>query len=127
FYEMNFVLVPDSQPAVPLAFDAPPESYPDESDPSPYPFATNTPVETWPRANTNPTLAQWQQMDDGSDRHAIIVMPGTNIVWQTWRTFYTATGLTNWHAAGGAKFNMNSNTLRPLGWTSADAAGLSMF
>src|SRR6516225_8348958 len=34
FEEMNFVLVPDSQPAVPIDF----VSYPDESDPSPYPI-----------------------------------------------------------------------------------------
>ncbi|HEY0552487.1 MAG TPA: hypothetical protein VGF13_23000, partial [Verrucomicrobiae bacterium] len=40
---------------------------------------------------------------------------------------YRTNSLTNWHAANGAKFNMNSNTLRPLGWTSGDAAGLSMF
>ncbi len=127
FYEMNFVLVPDSQPPVPIAFDTDLDSYGDESDPSPYPFAANTPVETWPRANTNLTLAQWQQTDDGSDRHAVIVMPGSNIVWETWRTVYTTTGPTNWHAASGARFNMSNNTLRPLGWTSADAAGLSMF
>lgn len=126
FYEMNFVLVPDSQPHVPIAFDLPPESYPDESDPSPYPFATNTPVETWPRDNTN-TLQNWQRNDDGSDRHAIAVMPGSNIVWETWRTLYSTTGPSNWHAACGAKWNLNTNALRPLGWTSADAGGLSMF
>ena len=54
-------------------------------------------------------------------------MPGSNLVWETWRTVYLTNSQTNWHAANGAKFNMNSNTLRPLGWTSGDAAGLSMF
>ena len=127
FYEMNFVLVPDNQPPVPIAFDNPPEFYPDESDPSPYPLATNTPIETWPRAHSNLTLVQWQQMDDGSDRHAIAVMPGSNLLWETWRTVRSSTGPTNWHAGTGAAFNMNSNTLRKLGDTSADAAGLSMF
>lgn len=126
FYEMNFVLVPTNQPFVPIAFDLPPESYPDESDPSPYPFATNTPIETWPRGNTN-TLQNWQRNDDGSDRHAIAVMPGSNLLWETWRTVYSTNGPTNWHAASGAKWNLNTNGLRPLGWTSADAAGLSMF
>jgi hypothetical protein len=126
FYEMNFVLVPDNQPHVPIGFDVPPESYGDESEPSPYPFAPNTPVETWPRGNTN-TLENWQRQDDGSDRHAIVVMPGSNIVWETWRTLYTTNGPTNWHAASGARWNLNTNALRPLGWTSADAAGLSMF
>jgi hypothetical protein len=127
FYEMNFVLVPDSQPPVPIGFDVQAETYPDESDPSPYPLATNTPIETWPRADTNLTLQQSQRIDDGSDRHAIVAMPGSNIVWETWRTLYTTTGPTNWHAASGAKFDLKSNTQRPLGWTSADAAGLSLF
>ena len=29
-----------------------------------------------------------------------------------------------WHAGSGAVFDLNSNALRPDGWTSADAAGL---
>ena len=29
-----------------------------------------------------------------------------------------------WNAASGARFDLTSNALRPLGWTSADAAGL---
>jgi hypothetical protein len=29
-----------------------------------------------------------------------------------------------WHASSGAVFDLNSNALRPEGWTSADAAGL---
>jgi hypothetical protein len=32
-----------------------------------------------------------------------------------------------WQASNGAKFDLNSNTLRPAGWTSGDAAGLPMF
>jgi len=127
FYEMNFVLVPNTQPPVPVAFDNPPDYYPDESDPGPYPFATNTPVELWPRGTPGTTLTQWQRNDDGSDRHALAVMPGSNLVWETWRTVFKPVGSTNWHAGTGAKFNMNSNGLRPAGWTSADAAGLSLF
>jgi hypothetical protein len=78
FYEMNFVLVPNLQPPVPIGFDNPPEFYPDESDPSPYPFATNTPVELWPRGVPGTSLTTWQRTDDGSDRHSIIVQPGSN-------------------------------------------------
>ena len=123
FFEMNFVIVPDLQPPVPIAWDL----YGDESDPSPYPFPTNTPVETWPRQLPGWTLTAWQRTDDGSDRHSIAVMPGSNLIWETWNTVYRTNSLTNWHAANGAKFNMNNNTLRPAGWTSGDAAGLSMF
>jgi hypothetical protein len=32
-----------------------------------------------------------------------------------------------WTAGSGAIFNLRSNALRPLGWTSADAAGLPIF
>ncbi|MEA2173640.1 MAG: hypothetical protein QOD00_1232 [Blastocatellia bacterium] len=33
----------------------------------------------------------------------------------------------SWNADGGALFDLNTNALRPAGWTSADAAGLPIF
>jgi hypothetical protein len=36
-------------------------------------------------------------------------------------------GGTSWRADSGAIFDLNSNALRPAGWTSADAAGLPIF
>ena len=36
-------------------------------------------------------------------------------------------GRSSWTAYSGAKFDLNSNALRPLDWTSADAAGLPIF
>src|SRR5215475_5692312 len=44
FFEMNFALVPDTQPMVPIQL----VTYPDESDPSPYPIPSNQPIEGWP-------------------------------------------------------------------------------
>lgn len=122
FHEMNFVLVPDNQPLVPIDFIY----YADESDPSPYPIPTNLPIETWPRETGGLTLDQWQRdvNDAGGDRHSITVMPGTGFIWETWVTKLTSGG---WEAGNGAKFDLKSNTLRPFGWTSADAAGLPMF
>ena len=126
-YEMNFVLLPDRQPLVPINFF----NYPDESDLnggiSPYglyPVPTNLPIETWPSQTGTQTLAQWQTNNDGSDRHAIMVEPGAGFIWETWET--TLVG-TNWQASNGAKFNLNTNALRPAGWTSGDAAGFPMF
>jgi len=121
FEEMNFVLVPDSQPALPIAF----VDYPDESDPSPYPIAANMPVEGWPSQVTD-TLSGWQQdvSNIGGDRHAIIVAPGAGFTWEMWQAKLTNG---NWEASNGAKFDLKSNNLRPAGWTSGDAAGLSMF
>jgi hypothetical protein len=127
FKEMNFVLVPDDQPLRPVDF----LDYPDESDLNggtfpvgQYPVPDTLPIETWPSETGGQTLDQWQQNDDGSDRHAIMVQPGTGRLFETWRTVRTGT---NWSAANGAMFNLNTNALRPAGWTSGDAAGLPMF
>jgi hypothetical protein len=129
FYEMNFVLVPDNQPRVTIPFF----NYPDESDldggtfpNGNYPIPANLPIETWPRGTGGLTLQQWQQdvNNAGGDRHAIMVAPGAGSIWETWLTKLTGTG---WQASNGAKFNLNSNALRPAGWTSGDAAGLPMF
>jgi hypothetical protein len=129
FYEMNYVLVPDTQPRVPISFF----NYADESDldggsgtSGMYPIPSNMPVETWPRGTGNLTLDQWQRdvNNTGGDRHSILVQPGTGGIWETWLTRLVTSG---WEASNGAKFNLNSNALRPAGWTSADAAGLPMF
>jgi hypothetical protein len=129
FYEMNYVLVPDNQPRITVPFF----NYPDESDldggtfpNGNYPIAPSLPIETWPKDTGNLTLQQWQQdvNNTGGDRHAIIVAPGAGSIWETWLTKLTQSG---WQASNGAKFDLNSNTLRPASWTSGDAAGLPMF
>ncbi len=129
FYEMNYVLVPDDQPRLPVSFF----NYPDESDLDGgsgsvglYPIAFNLPIETWPRGTGNLTLDQWQRdvNNTGGDRHAIMVAPGVGSIWETWLTRLVGN---NWQASNGAKFPLNSNTPRPAGWTSGDAAGLPMF
>src|SRR5947207_9427547 len=129
FYEMNYVLVPDNQPRVTIPF----LDYPDESDldgggyPSgSYPIPANQPIETWPRGTGNLTMQQWQMdaNNNGGDRHGIMVAPGSGSFWETWQMKLTQSG---WQASNGAKFDLNSNALRPAGWTSGDAAGLPMF
>jgi hypothetical protein len=121
FQEMNFVLVPDTQPMVPIRF----VTYPGESDPGPYPIPSNLPIEGWPSQTGSQTLEQVQRSTSGGDRHSIIIQPGAGFIWETWQTRLT-TNPTNWQAANGAKFSLTHNALRPAGWTSADAAGLSM-
>jgi hypothetical protein len=55
------------------------------------------------------------------DKHAIIVDRSTCRLYETWNT-----RLRNgrWRAGSGATWSLESNRLRPDGWTSADAAGL---
>ncbi len=77
--------------------------YADESDPVRYPLTRSTKVET------------------GSDRHTVVVQKRTCRLYETWNTRRTGSG---WRAGSGAVWNLRSNALRPLGWTSADAAGL---
>src|SRR2546423_9309652 len=129
FYEMNYVLVPDNQSRITIPF----VDYPDESDldggtypNGSYPIPSNMPIETWPRDTGTLTLQQWQMdvTNVGGDRHGVIVSPGVGSVWETWQMKLTNNG---WQASCGAKFNLNSNALRPTGWTSGDAAGLPTF
>lgn len=128
FQEMNYVLVPTNQPPVTISFNG---GYPDESDLNggtfpngQYPITTNLPIEGWPTQTGGQTLTQWQQTDDGSDRHSITVQPGSGWIFETWRTVRNGA---NWFATNGAMFNLNSNALRPDTWTSGDAAGFPMF
>ena len=129
FKEMNFVIVPDNQPTVSINFF----DYPSQSDldggTSPnghYPIPSNMPIETWPSETEGQALLDWQQDTSnwGGDRHSIIVKPGAGFIWETWQAKLVGN---NWEASNGAKFNLNTNGLRPAGWTSGDAAGLPMF
>jgi hypothetical protein len=127
FQEMNFVLVPDDQLLVSNKF----VTYPGDSDlnggKSPYglyPTPTNLPIEEWPTGTGSQTLLQWQTNDNGDDRHSIIVQPGKGLIFETWNALRVGT---NWQAANGAIFNLNTNGLRPDGLTSGDAAGFPMF
>ena len=131
FFEMNWVLVPDDQPQQDIYLNL----YPDESDDvvdeansiARYPIPDNKPVETWPRNTEGLSLGDWQRdvNGDGGDRHSIVLQPGTGYFWETWLC-QRVDGSPEWEAANLAKWNVNSRALRPLGWTSGDAAGLPL-
>ena len=101
-YGIPWVAVPDSHAKVTPSFD-----YADESDPGPYPFGPDTPIEGG-------------QSSTG-DRHALMVDKDTCVLYELFNA--------NWNgghptAGSGAVFDMKTNNLRPATWTSADAAGL---
>ena len=97
-----FVTVPGTQTKYPATFD-----YSDESDPGPYAVPLNAPIE----GGSGST----------GDRHAIAIDTDACILYELYAANPQAA---SWTAGSGAIFNLNSNTLRPAGWTSADAAGL---
>ena len=82
--------------------------YADESDPGPYPIPQNVPIEGDPHPG------------DG-DRHALIVDRDTCTLYELYALHRSGSG---WAAGSGAIWSLRSNKLRPLTWTSADAAGL---
>lgn len=103
-----YVVVSGAQQKVPITFT----DYGEESDPGPYPVVLDAPIEGGPGGT--------------GDRHVIVIDRDN---WKLYELFsaYPVNGGSSWRAASGAVFDMNSNELRPAGWTSADAAGLPVF
>jgi hypothetical protein len=83
-------------------------TYASQSDRGPYPFTAQTPIEGGASA--------------GGDRHALMVDPATCKLYELYDAHYEPGGRST--AGSGAIWDLNSNRLRPAGWTSADAAGL---
>ena len=83
-----------------------------------YPFPAAAPIEG---AYPGCSLA-----DCDTDRHVIALDNATCTLYEAWRCEAPAGPAAPWRCANGAAFNLSSPTLpqRPLGWTSADAAGL---
>lgn len=103
-----YVVVPGTQPRVPINYTA----YGDESDPGPYPVPPNAPIEGGPASS--------------GDRHVLVIDRDNWKLYELGYSFPINSGA-SWNANCGAIFDLNSNALRPAGWTSADAAGLPIF
>ena len=99
-----YTLVHGSQARVPVSFD-----YADESDPGPYPIPPDAPIEGGSASS--------------GDRHVLVVDVDN---WKLYELYdaHPVSGGARWTAGSGAVFDLSSNSLRPAGWTSADAAGL---
>jgi hypothetical protein len=68
--------------------------------------------------NSDPSMLPY------GDHHALIVDADSCHLWETYHTYPGVSG--SWDIFGSAFFDLNSNALRPSGWTSADAAGFPM-
>jgi hypothetical protein len=100
-YGIPFDVVAPSHADVSVRFQ-----YEDESDPGPYPFGPDIAIE------------------GGSDRHAIMIDEDTCRLYELFAARWNGGDPS---AGSGAIFDLDSNALRPRGWTSADAAGLPIF
>jgi hypothetical protein len=102
-----YVVVSGGQAKVPVTFD-----YADESDPGPYPVPPDAPIEGGPSGT--------------GDRHVLVI---DRDAWKLYELYDArpVNGGARWTAGSGAVFDLNSDALRPAGWTSADAAGLPIF
>ena len=97
-YGIPYQVVDSETPRRAVTFD-----YDDESDPGPYPIPDAPLVE------------------DGSDRHILMLDKDACRLYE----LYGAQEVDGaWEAGSGAQWDLDSNALRPLDWTSADAAGL---
>ena len=100
-YGIPYNVVRAGHPRVPVRF-----KYASQSDPGPYPIPENP------------------KQEKGGDRHIIVLDYDAKKLYELFLARRTGSG---WEAGSGAIFDLTSNLLRPLGWTSADAAGLPIF
>ena len=101
-----------NQAAVPVTYrsNSYDGNYGSESDPGPFPIPLNAPVEG----------------NGTGDSHVITVDATNHKLYELYNASLMPSGAA-WGASSGAKFDLNSNALRPLCYTSADAAGLPIF
>jgi len=104
-YGIPYAVVTSAHQKVPVTFD-----YADESDPGPYPFGPDIPIEGGQGAS--------------GDRHAIMVDASSCTLYELYAANYSPGHST---AGSGAIWSLKSDALRPATWTSADAAGLPIF
>ena len=98
-----YTTVPSAQRSVPVSF-----TYADESDPGPYPIPRDALIEGGPQSS--------------GDRHVLVVVRVRCLLYELFDAHPQTNG--GWNAGSGALFDLRDNSLRPAGWTSADAAGL---
>ena len=99
-----YIVVSSAQARVPVTF-----YYADESDPGPYPVPADAPIEGGSGSS--------------GDRHVLVLDRDAQKLYELFDA-RPRDGGARWEAGSGAVFDLRSNSLRPAGWTSADAAGL---
>jgi hypothetical protein len=97
------------------------DAYPDESDLIPAPIPPHPVIEG--DVQNGPTVG----VNNRGDSHLLIWDEDNNVAYEFYRASRPSENADGkWHADGEAVWDMKTNSFRPLGWTSADAAGLSI-
>jgi hypothetical protein len=87
-------------------------AYGSESDPGPMPVPKDAPIEGYPNPGSG-------------DRHVLVIDRDNCWLYELYSSYLQKNG--GWDAASGAVWDLLNNEQRPYTWTSADAAGLSVF
>jgi hypothetical protein len=103
-----YIVVDSSQAPVVINFTA----YGDESDPGPMPVPASAPIEGYPNPGSG-------------DRHVLVLDNSDCWLYELYSSYPQTDG--SWNAASAAVWDLLADEQRPLTWTSADAAGLSIF
>jgi hypothetical protein len=103
-----YIVVDSDQAPVAINFTA----YGDESDPGPMPVPASAPIEGYPNPGSG-------------DRHVLVVDSSSCWLYELYSSYPQSDG--SWNAASAAVWDLTADEQRPLTWTSADAAGLSVF
>ncbi|HEY3353178.1 MAG TPA: hypothetical protein VGQ83_08030 [Polyangia bacterium] len=107
-YGIPYNVVPQSQPPVVVQF----VDWPEESDPGPYPFLGPAEIRI---EGENPSSC-------AGDCHVLVVQQGVCKLFEGYACSYSG----GWNCSNGAVWDLTrvASGQRPIGWTSADAAGL---
>ena len=103
-----YIVVDSDQAPVAINFTA----FGDESDPGPMPVPASAPIEGDP----NP---------GNGDRHVLVVDNSNCWLYELYSSFPQSDG--SWNVGSAAVWDLTADEQRPFTWTSADAAGLSIF
>src|SRR5271155_3304228 len=103
-----YIVVDSQQAPATINFTA----YGDESDPGPMPVPASAPIEGYPNPGSG-------------DRHVLVLDNSSCWLYELYSSYPQSDG--SWNADSAAVWDLLGDEQRPLTWTSADAAGLSVF
>ena len=103
-----YAVVDGTQAPVNINFTA----YGDESDPGPMPVPSNAPIEGYPNPGSG-------------DRHVLVLDNSNCFLYELYSSYPNSDG--SWSVGSSAVWDLLNDEQRPWTWTSADAAGLSIF